>query len=77
MSNMEIAENKIGLRIKVLREGRRMSRLDLAKKMDVSDCAVCYWEAGKRKPSLRSARLLSKIFHVSVAFIYAEEGGFL
>lgn len=77
MSNMEIAENKIGLRIKVLREGRRMSRLDLAKKMDVSDCAVCYWEAGKRKPSLRSARLLSKIFHVSVAFIYAEEGGFI
>jgi len=74
---MEATKNQVGLRIKVLREGRRMSRSDLAKKMDVSDCAVCYWEAGKRKPSLRSARLLSKIFHVSVAFIYAEEGGFL
>lgn len=55
----------IGDNIKAARKHRGLSQRDLAKKLDVSQTMVSYWEAGKGAPDGYDILMLCKALEVS------------
>lgn len=66
-------QEKIGLFIKGLRNERKMTQADLAKKLNVTDRAVSKWERGKGLPDISLLEDLSDIFDVSILEILKGE----
>ena len=60
------ANLRFGRNLFALREAARISRADLAKKLDLSDNSIWYYERGERQPNLYTLILLAEIFNVSV-----------
>ena len=56
----------IGDQIKRLRTTRKMTQLDLAKRLNITKSAVSAYENGSRMPSYDVLIKISQIFHVSV-----------
>lgn len=66
---MEIIINK---RIRQLREERRWTREELAKRVGVSYPTVWYWENGKKCPEVPKIAMLSDLFGVTVDYLYGR-----
>lgn len=56
-------------RIFQLRKLYRMTQLDLAKKLNVSDKVVSKWECGESEPSVSDLLNLSNVFKVSIDYL--------
>lgn len=61
--------------LKKLRENKKLSQLEVAKKLDISESYYCLIENGERQKDLDLSLVLklSKLFDVSVDYIIAEE----
>ena len=59
----------IGSRIARLREQRRMSQSDLARRLHISRASIQAWECGTNTPSTDNLVSLAKIFHVSTDYL--------
>ena len=60
-----------GQTIKHLREQQRMTQLDLAEKLSVSDKTISKWETGRGLPDISLVEPLAKVLHVSIAELFA------
>ena len=56
----------LGMMILSLRKGKRMTQLELAEKMGVTDKAVSKWERDLSFPDINSIPKLAEIFEISV-----------
>jgi len=59
----------IGARIKALREGRKISREELAKNLNLSYWAIAKYESGERTPDAATIEKLATFFNVSVDYL--------
>lgn len=66
-------QEKIGFFIKKLRNEKKMTQAELAKKLNVTDRAVSKWERGKGLPDISLLEDLSEIFNVSILEILKGE----
>ena len=57
------------LRIKELREGRRLSQEGLAMKLNTSQSTISDFETGERTPDLEHLRAFAKFFDVSLDYL--------
>lgn len=53
---------ELGRRIEADRLRKNWSQTDLAQGMDLSQGAVCKWEAGRNFPTVRNLRRLARLF---------------
>jgi putative transcriptional regulator len=70
---MPNGEQRIHNRLAVLRAERGMSRLDLARALDVNYQTVGYLERGDYSPSLELALRLSEVFGLPVEAIFSTQ----
>lgn len=59
-------------RLKLLRNGRRLSQAQLAKLLGVGQNLICYAEKGTREPNDEVKVRISKFFSVSVEWLFFE-----
>ena len=57
-------------RLKMLRNEKNMTQLELAKKMGVSRSKVASWETGERIPSAEETEFLLRFFAVPAEYFY-------
>lgn len=62
----------IGTAIRKLREERRWTQEQLAKRIDVSQSAVAHYESGRMCPSVKTATSMALMFNVPLEFILAH-----
>ncbi|OON87502.1 hypothetical protein BXO88_04355 [Oribacterium sp. C9] len=62
-----------GTAIKKLREQRKMTQLQLAEILGVSEKTVSKWESGRGYPSLDPLKEISKFFSVSIDDLICSE----
>ena len=60
-------------RIKELRLERKLSQMQLAKKLDVSQSAVAKWELGKTEPTASAIVKMAKFFGETADYILGLE----
>ncbi len=65
----------LGIRIRELREEAGLSMQQLAKKIGVSDAAVCKWENGSSEPKASYILKLAEYFDCSTDYIVGKESG--
>lgn len=58
--------NAVSSTLKTLRTKHNMTQQELAKRLNVSQSAIYYWENGKREPSLDMLFKISDVFHIGV-----------
>lgn len=63
-------------RLVELRTERQLSQKELARKIGVSDSAVCFWETGVNEPKASYLLQLSKFFNVSLDYLLGLEDDF-
>lgn len=56
-------------RLVELRTERQLSQKELARRVGVSDSAVCFWETGVNEPKASYLLQLSKFFNVSTDYL--------
>lgn len=61
-------------RLKQLRQGAGLSKVDLAEKLGVSDNQIRRWESGKARPRPEKEDLLAEIFQINPIDLYAPVG---
>lgn len=49
-----------------LRLANNMSQIGLAKKIGVTDSAICQYESGKRTPNIKILKKIATVFNCSV-----------
>ncbi|MBE6871520.1 MAG: helix-turn-helix transcriptional regulator [Ruminococcaceae bacterium] len=59
----------IGTNISVLRQGHKMTQLDLAEKLNYTDKAVSKWERGDSVPDVLVLKQIADLFGVTVDFL--------
>ncbi|OAB27851.1 hypothetical protein PMSD_23060 [Paenibacillus macquariensis subsp. defensor] len=59
MNNINFANN-----LKKIREGKGMSKTELAKRVGVSDVTIGYWEAGRTEPRMGKVEMIADILGV-------------
>lgn len=62
-------ENSLGRRIKLLREEKELSQLELAKILNISNSALSQYEAGNRIPSDEIKKKIAEYFNVSLDYL--------
>jgi len=55
-----------GLTIKKLREENKLTQVELAKRLNISDKTISKWETGKGYPDIEMLEPLAKVFNVSI-----------
>lgn len=60
-------------RLRQLRKEANMTQKQLADKLQCSYTTVSNLETGRNQPPLRTLRLLSDIFHVSIDYLLGKE----
>lgn len=58
-----------GEKLKKLRTEKGMTQLELAKKINVSQASIYYWEAGKREPHFSAIEKLSQALDTSSLYL--------
>ena len=66
-------QKKIGVFIAECRKRKKLSQLELAEKLGVTDCSVSNWENGVCLPDASLYRLLCDILQISVNELFAGE----
>lgn len=61
--------NYLGTRIKILREEKELSQLELARKLNISNSTLSQYEAGNRIPGDDIKNKIADYFNVSVDFL--------
>ena len=61
----------IGTVIKELREKNKMTQLELAEKLGVSDKTISKWETAKGFPDITLLETIAEVFSVSVAELFS------
>lgn len=69
MSDWNNMIDTAGTRLVTLRKGRNLSKVAVARAINVSDVAVGYWERDLNKPGGESLTRLAKLYGVSEAYI--------
>lgn len=69
--------DKIGNRIKQLRQKADMTQSELARSLNVSSALISAYELGERKPSLKILTQLADFFHVSSDYLLGINSSFL
>lgn len=64
--------NKPGIQISLAaaRVNAKMTQVEAAKALGVSNQTICNWENGKAEPSISQARELSKLYKMDLDFIF-------
>ena len=65
--------NKFGERLKELREEEGLSRLGLAKRLNVSVRLISYWENGKRECSFDTLIQLADLLNTSIDYLLGRK----
>ncbi len=65
----EFSKNKLGERIKYLRNEKGVGQNLLAKELQLSNASISYWETGKQEPSAEAIFKLALYFNVSADYI--------
>lgn len=63
----------IGLRIKTMRQSRKMTQADLARAIDQSASSITMYETGRRRPDFETLEALADVFNVPFTSIVADE----
>ena len=58
--------------IKEIRLNNRLSKVEMAKKLDVSEGTIRMWENGKNEPRMGMIEKISSLFHVSKGYLLGE-----
>ncbi len=56
-------------KIKVLREAHKMTKVELAKKFNISKQTVSNWESGYISPSITKLIMIAEFFNVTTDFL--------
>lgn len=64
----------ISLRIKQLRDVKKMSQVKFAKALGVSSASISFYESGKRLPDYAFLNALSKVFYVNTNWLLTGSG---
>lgn len=70
MSTMKII---FAERLSYLMKIEKLSQSELARKIDISQSAVCNWLNGKKEPSIESLWRLADYFDVTVDYLIGRE----
>ena len=62
-----------GGRIKMLREKRGMTQIELSKRLNITKSMVSAYETGVRKPSYEVLMQISLLFGASMDYLFANE----
>lgn len=75
MNYIDEVKNNIGIRIKFLRIGKKMTQTELAEKLNISKSIISAYEKGSRIPSVDTLIHIAYIFDVptGVFFTYPTE----
>jgi transcriptional regulator with XRE-family HTH domain len=72
------ASVEFGEKLKLLREQRRVTQSELARKLGVTQQTVASWECGRTEPNIQSIKAMAEIFEVGVqTFFYKQEDDFV
>ena len=63
----------IGLRIKTMRQSRKMTQADLANAINQSQSSITMYENGRREPDFETLEALADIFNVPLISIVGDE----
>lgn len=69
--------DKLGSRIKQLRQRADMTQLELAQSLHVSSALISAYELGERNPSLKTLTQLAILFQVSSDYLLGINSSFL
>ncbi len=64
--------NSFPLRLKKLRERNKLSQVELANIMNVSNGSISKWERGERQPDYNTLKRLSEYFNVSTDYLVGK-----
>ena len=64
----------IGLRIRTMRQSRRMTQADLAYAINQSASSITMYETGRRCPDFETLEALADVFNVPLASIVSDDG---
>lgn len=64
---MQENKNYLASNIKILRNKKGITQVQLAKMINKTDSAICYWEKSLREPNVLDLWNLSNIFNISVS----------
>lgn len=64
---------RIGEKIKIIREDRKISQEDMAKSLHVSGQAVSNWERGKGYPDISNIIMISDLYEISLDELIRED----
>ena len=70
MSTMKVI---LAERLSYLMKIEKLSQSELARKIDISQSAVCNWLNGKKEPSIESLWRLADYFDVTVDYLIGKE----
>lgn len=70
-------DDKLGNRIKQLRQSANLTQLELARKLNVSSAVISAYELGERTPSLKVLAQLANIFQVSSDYLLGINHSYL
>ena len=60
-------------RLSYLMKIEKLSQSELARKIDISQSAICNWLNGKKEPSIESLWKLADYFDVTVDYLIGKE----
>ena len=58
--------------IKEIRLKNKLSKVEMAKKLDVSEGTIRMWESGKNEPRMGMVEKISDLFNVSKGYLLGE-----
>ncbi|GAB5789676.1 hypothetical protein JMUB7518_27720 [Staphylococcus aureus] len=58
--------------IKEIRLNNRLSKVEMAKKLDVSEGTIRMWESGRTEPRMGMVEKISSLFNVSKGYLLGE-----
>lgn len=65
--------NKFAVRLKELRESRRLTQSNLAKELKYTQTTIAKWESGDRTPKINDIVALAKFFGVTTDYLLGVE----
>lgn len=65
-------KNTFPERLRKLRENRKLSQIDLAKIMNVSNGSISKWERGERQPDYDTLKKISNFFNVTTDYLVGQ-----
>lgn len=70
---MDILTLSLGQRVKFLREQKKLSQNEFAKKCNVSPAAVCMWEKNDKSPTKNNLLQIARVLGVSYEDLTGEK----